>query len=124
MMSYSSRRHNLFAFSLNRNHNINKQDVLEHPEKYLGPNYKEVLNFWFYDESLSIEQGEVYWDRRDKLGRETRVKAYDLSTILASEVIDARIVVWLNYEVREIVAAHLYIERNIPFTFLPLNFDL
>jgi hypothetical protein len=73
---------------------------------------------------LSHEQWDRYLDKRNKLDREALNKAYDLAENLASEVIDARFVDRLNYEVREIVAAHLYIERNIPFTFLPLIIDL
>jgi len=116
--------HNTFASILSRNHAINKQDVLDYPENYLGPNYKGVLNYWIYLVYLSHEQWDRYLDKRNKLDREALNKAYDLAENLASEVIDARFVDRLNYEVREIVAAHLYIERNIPFTFLPLIIDL
>jgi hypothetical protein len=122
-MNYSS-RHNLFASHLNLYYNINEQDVLKYPEKYLGPNYKEVLNFWFYLDSLSDEQWNVYDDRFLNLPTQTRIEALKLTRKLASEVINPRFVEWLNYEVREIVAAHLYIDRNIPFTFPPLIFDL
>ena len=31
-------------------------DVFYNPEKYLGPNYASVLNFWWYLESLTREQ--------------------------------------------------------------------
>jgi hypothetical protein len=31
-------------------------DVYDNPEKYLGPNYASVLNFWWYLESLTSEQ--------------------------------------------------------------------
>jgi hypothetical protein len=123
-MNYS-KFHKSFANNLNYYNNINKQDVLDYPEHYLGPNYKEVLNWWFYWGSLSEEQREVYLARYFNLDRKTRIKAHDLSKKLASEVIDPRFIDDLYYEeLREIVAAHLYIERNIPFTFLPLIFDL
>jgi hypothetical protein len=61
-MNYSE-RHKGFANSLTLYYSINKQDVLDYPEKYLGPNYKEVLNWWFYCDSLSHEQLVVYWSR-------------------------------------------------------------
>jgi hypothetical protein len=32
---------------------LNKPDVLTDPEKYLGPNWKQVLNFWNYADELS-----------------------------------------------------------------------
>ena len=116
--------HKAVANALNFYHNINKQDVLDFPEKYLGPNYREVLNYWFYRESWGIEQINVYLDRRDKLGEETRIKASELATNLASKVIDYRFVGFLDERSSEIVASHLYLERNISFTFLSLIFDL
>jgi hypothetical protein len=122
-MNYSS-HHKRFAEYIRFKYQISKQDVLEHLEDYLGTNYKEVLNYWFYDASLGIEQWAVYWDRHHKLGEEAHIKASDLAENLSSEVIDPRFVPYLAYEVLEIIAAHLYIERGIPFTFLPLIFDL
>jgi hypothetical protein len=122
-MNYSS-YHLDFANDLNHYHNISEQDVLEQPEKYLGPNHKELLNFWFYLDSLSDEQWKVYMDRRNKLGEETQFEARRLAKKLASEVIDPRFVIFLDVIGREIIAAHLFIQYNIPFTVLPLIFDL
>ncbi len=122
-MNYS-KRHKIFAYDLNVYHNINKQDVLENPEKYLGPNYKEVLNFWFYWDSLSYEQNSVISQRCHNINSQTFSKALKIAKELALEVIDPRFVKDLYFEELELVAAHLYLERNIPFTFLPLIFDL
>jgi hypothetical protein len=122
-MNYS-RCHKGFADNLSRNYNLNKQNVLDDPQNYLGPNYKEVLNLWFYWDSWGIEQIKVYLDRRAKLGEETRLEVRELAKKLATEVIDSRFVVFLDGRSSEIVASHLYLERNIPFTYLPLIFDL
>jgi hypothetical protein len=122
-MNYS-KSHKEFASRLNYIHNINEQDGLEHPENYLGPNYKEVLNYWFYRDSLSSEQWDVYRNRFWSLNSETRKKALSTATKIAKEVIDPRFVDYLYEENYEIVAAHLYLERNIPFTFLPWIFEL
>jgi hypothetical protein len=122
-MNYSFLHQNL-AIQLNRIHNINKQDVLEHPEKYLGPNYKEVLNFCFYCDSLSYGQKEVYWVNLDKLCKQTQREGRKLAEELSAEAIDPRFVEHLSHVSLEIISSHLYIERNIPFTFLPLIFDL
>jgi len=46
-MNYS-RSHKAVAKYLNYSYDINDQDVLDYPEEYLGPNYKELLNYWFY----------------------------------------------------------------------------
>jgi hypothetical protein len=45
---------------------INRQEVLTHPENYLGPNWEEVINFWLYLDTLSENQllvvNKRYWD--------------------------------------------------------------
>jgi hypothetical protein len=114
-----------FADFLKYKHDIDKQDVLNYPENYFGPNYKEVLNYWFYRESFSEEQRNAYLDLYWKLDYQTRSKGQKIAKKLASEVIDPRVVgcIW-DEPIKEIIATHLYIERNIPFTFLPLIFDL
>ena len=116
--------HKHFAYRLNRDLNINEQDVLKYPESYLGPNYKEVLNFWVYWESLSPEQWEVYWDRYHRLDHHSHTEKRKFAKKLAAEVIDPRFVSYIGPEELEIIAAHLYLERGIPFTFLSLIFDL
>jgi hypothetical protein len=119
-----SKSHKGFASELNEYYNINQQDVLEHPENYLGPNYKELLNYWFYCDSLSDEQLDVYFNRVDSLDYDTRHKARSTAIELAKEVIDPRFVDYLPCDELELIASHLYIERGIPFTFVPLIIDL
>jgi hypothetical protein len=118
-MNYS-KRHKNFASNLNFRLNIHEQDVLEYPEQYLGPNYKEILNFWFYWDSLSDKQQNVYCRRIAQLDPEVLFKAREL----AKEVIKPIFIYYLWTVEYEIFASHLYLERNIPFTFLPLIFDL
>jgi hypothetical protein len=62
-MNYSE-RHKRFASNLNDYYNINQQDILDHPENYLGPNYKEVLNYWFSLRSILFESGLLirFWN--------------------------------------------------------------
>jgi hypothetical protein len=122
-MNYSE-RHKQFASQLNRYHNVNQQDVLEHLENYLGPNYKELLNYWFYWDSLSVDQWRVCYKRKKTLDFETLHKACSTAKELAKEVIDPRFVKYLYTNELELIASHLYIERGIPFTFLSLIFDL
>jgi|688.fasta_scaffold14770_13 hypothetical protein len=38
---------------------------INNPEEYFGPNYRALLNFWLYWESLSWEQ-RVQYERRAK----------------------------------------------------------
>jgi hypothetical protein len=122
-MNYSY-YHKAFTNRLNYHYDINKQDVLDHPENYLGPNYKELLNFWFYWDSLSDEKKNVFNGRLLEIEDEAWRKARALAKKLAKEVIDPRFVDFYNVLDCEIIAAHLYLERNIPFTILPLLFDL
>jgi hypothetical protein len=122
-MNYSE-RHKEFASNLKYIRNINEQDVLDHPENYLGPNYKEVLNYWFYRDSLSSEQWDVYWKKYRSLVYETLNKARSTAKELAKEVIDPRFVKYIGIGELELIASHLYIERGISFTVLPLSIDL
>jgi hypothetical protein len=32
---------------------LSNQRALEHPEEFLGPNWKDILNFWLYLDTLS-----------------------------------------------------------------------
>jgi hypothetical protein len=35
---------------------LDDQTALEYPEYFLGPNWKDVLNFWIYLDTLSVEE--------------------------------------------------------------------
>jgi hypothetical protein len=122
-MNYS-KTHKWFASQLNRYHIINEQDVLNNPENYLGPNYKELLNYWFYWDSLSKEQRNVYQNRKNSLDTQTWYYSSSIAIELAKEVIDPRFVNCLYLIEWELISSHLYIERGIPFTYLPLIFNL
>jgi hypothetical protein len=122
-MNYS-KRHKWVASVFNHFPNINERDVLNYPQNYLGPNYKSVLNYWFYLESLSYIQERMYPDRFLSFNPETWNEVFLTSKELTKEVIDPRFVDYLYPIELELIASHLYIERGIPFTFLPLIIDL
>jgi hypothetical protein len=42
--------------------------ILTNPEEYLGPNYKILLNFWIYWESLTSKQITEYRGRANVYG--------------------------------------------------------
>jgi hypothetical protein len=46
---------------------LNKPEALTHPANYLGPNYKDVLNFWIYLDTLSDEEKEEMDQRYDNV---------------------------------------------------------
>ena len=75
-----------FQRSISYTLGIEQQDVLEHPEKYLGPNYKELLNFWVYWHSLSAEQIEAYVDRSWYLVGQTFRGEINITAKFSSEV--------------------------------------
>ena len=115
-----SRSHQRFA---NR---LRNQRALQNPEEFLGPNWKDVLNFWIYLDILSNEQfgkvSDLYW----ALARADRNYAVDLANNAACEV--------TNYDIshhaymsapgwaggnatRELIGAHKILEQGKPLTF-------
>jgi hypothetical protein len=56
-MNYST-IHRLLSFWLDNN-----LEVFAHPEKFLGPNYKMVLDFWTKIDSFSEEQDEDFYQQ-------------------------------------------------------------
>jgi len=38
---------------------IRDQNALEYPERFLGPNWKDVLNFWIHLDTLSVEERRI-----------------------------------------------------------------
>jgi hypothetical protein len=42
-------------------------DSLENPEKYFGPNYATLLNFWWFLTTLTDAQEEELFDKRDRV---------------------------------------------------------
>jgi hypothetical protein len=46
---------------------LNDQRALDYPEEFLGPNWREVLNFWLYLDDLSTEQLDIFRDLYWKL---------------------------------------------------------
>ncbi len=64
--------------------------VLTNPEEFLGPNYKEVLNFWMILDELSKEQLRVVKERDEALYRENTsqwYKARDLANEASEKVV-------------------------------------
>jgi hypothetical protein len=51
------------------------QPVLEYPERFLGPNWKNVLNFWIYLDTLSAEDTDIIHMRYLVLGEDAIVYA-------------------------------------------------
>jgi hypothetical protein len=66
---------------------LNQPDVLTHPAKYLGPNWKDVLNFWIYVDTLSDEEKKKMYDRYQTLEYTVRDSSINVAMDVAHEVI-------------------------------------
>jgi hypothetical protein len=55
---------------------LKNPDVLTNPGKYLGPNYQDVLNFWFYVDTLSDEEKKKMGQRYFALDDDVRDCAF------------------------------------------------
>ena len=102
--------------------------ALTNPEDFLGPNWEDVINFWFYVDTLN--QGEIiktngrYW-ALNVVMRESAVRAARDS---AEEVVGwkVRSAAWFaawgvfGYVTYELIASHKLLEQGKSPTFLPL----
>jgi hypothetical protein len=66
---------------------LNQPEVLTNPEKYLGPNWKDVLNLWIYVDTLSYEEKKKMEDRYWTLDYTVRESAWIASWDAATEVV-------------------------------------
>jgi hypothetical protein len=112
---------------------LEQPEALTNPEKYLGPNWKDVLNFWIYFEGLSKQDKEEMDDLYWTLDYNERESAVDAASDASDEVIgwEFRYAAWnvaLNVTGRvvfsdatlELIAHHKILEQNKTPTFLPL----
>ena len=118
---------------------LHDQRALEHPEEFLGVNYRDVLNFWWFLDDLSEEQwrivNEHYCALDDDVSFYAWAAAYDA---VAAYVVsgDAGLASWeaaANYAssgyaavnaagdaTMELIGYHKLLEQKKPLTFLSL----
>jgi hypothetical protein len=72
-----SKIHQEFSAQLQFLYNVPKQDVLTHPENFLGPNWEVVINFWLYIDTLTQGQLLVVKQRFRSLSRNEQIIAQD-----------------------------------------------
>lgn len=113
------------------------------PELLLGPNWKDVLNFWLFLDTLSEEQYKTIYKRYCELD----YSAQDAARLAAREAArDAAWAAWdiagyatyhaawdaaweaawdaAGYATYELIGSHILISQNKPLIFLPLFLDL
>jgi hypothetical protein len=64
---------------------LNNQEILNHPENFLGPNWEDVINFWLYLDTLTEEQLKVVEERYMTLSDEE----WDIGTVKAFDAAEA-----------------------------------
>jgi hypothetical protein len=112
---------------------LKQPDALTNPEKYLGPNWKDVLNFWIYVDTLSVEEKEEMGQRYQALKYKVRYCAIDDARNAAEEVVgrEFRCEAWcascgvtgrvvFGDATYELIAHHLFINKSIVPIFLEL----
>ncbi len=111
---------------------IKKYQTTERPEEFLGPNWKVVLNFWIYLDTLSYGQlnkaNELFWN----LDESDRIAASEL----AWDATCATIGVYYNADIfenlttdigeatLELIGSQKILEQGKFLTFVPLFLDL
>jgi hypothetical protein len=106
--------------------------ALEHPEEFLGVNYKDVLNFWWFLDGLSEDQWKIVWERYQALGYEVRGAAgaaawdaaYDADAWDASAWDAAAGGEVAGYATLELIGSRNLLSQGKSLVFLPLFLDL
>jgi hypothetical protein len=108
----------------NLSDSVGNPEVLTSPERHLGPNYKILINFWIYWENLSLEQLDVFYEKRGKLHARVWRDANRLCAEAAKSIVSPDVYYLLGDCDYEIVACHHLINAGIPLTFIPLTQNL
>jgi hypothetical protein len=111
---------------------LGKPKVLTNPDDFLGPNWKDVINFWLYLDTLSEEEKSEMDDRYCALEYEVQVLAKFSAYRAAEEVVgrDANYGAWRStwnatssvfaYATTELIAHHKLLEQDKTLLALPI----
>ena len=66
---------------------LKDQTALESPGEFLGPNWKDVLNFWLYLDTLSYEEFVLIGERYYALDEDSRTSAKTSALVSAKDTI-------------------------------------
>jgi hypothetical protein len=94
-------------------------EIIDDPEKYFGPNYKILLNFWIYLERIGPEKLGKYQDYLMRMGTNEWTLGYS-NICTAEECMSQYYLPDLKYYEREIIAAHVLIDLGKPLKFILL----
>jgi hypothetical protein len=85
--NFCLKNYNLSKIHQNFSNYLRQPEALTNPEKYLGPNYQDVLDFWFYIEGLSDEERKEMSDRYQALDDNVRFSAWNAARHAADAVV-------------------------------------
>jgi hypothetical protein len=125
---------NFSKFHLNFANNNLLADSLDDPEKYFGPNYATLLNFWWFLTTLTPAQEEEL----DRITQLNRVFASKRLFVASAEASNASYTGSLNRNVfeccnnsmkkteasHEIIGMHIILDLNESLKILPLFSNL
>jgi hypothetical protein len=115
---------------------LNEPRALTNPEDFLGPNWKDVINFWFYIDGLSEEErrkiGESYW----ALDGDVLDSAWRAAYNASKDVVEFTVTIaacgasvcrsygtyraFFGYATYEVIGHHKLLEQGKSLLFLPL----
>jgi hypothetical protein len=112
--------------------NLNDQRALEHPEEFLGPNWKEVLNFWIFLDTLTFEQLVIAKRRYLSLDGSHRASMFDSAESAAINTTTEAIShhAYMSAPIGEcgttweLIGVHKILEQGRSLTFVPLFLNL
>jgi hypothetical protein len=123
---------NYSQFHRNFANNNQLADALENPEKYFGPNYATLLNFWWFLTTLTDAQEEELSDKKNWLSSSGRL--FEASGIASDHFytgslgrivfLDGRNSMEKALASHEIIGMHILLDLNESLKILPLFSNL
>jgi hypothetical protein len=114
---------------------LNNKRTIDHPDEFLGPNWKDVLNFWIFIDTLNEEQWnsikEQYWalDTEDNLNdyywktRDYAIEATDQDVVDAAHFSMSYYITGYFCAIDvtyELIGSHILQEQGKSLIFLPM----
>ena len=112
----------------------NNQRAISHPEEFLGPNWKDVLNFWFFIDTLNREQigyaERRFWnlDVADRISARNLAANSATDTIMCHSDADEAFLAIPGHAggnaTRELIGSHKILEQGKELKIIQLFLDL
>ncbi len=122
-----SKTHQKFA---NR---LSNQRALDCPEQFLGPNWKDILNFWLYLDTLSDEQlntaRRLFWNLHidDRISLRNLIWNASCDIVGENNILRSYQATYAGVDAFvtiELIGAHKIFEQGKPLTFVPIFLNL